>query len=201
MIKNVASKQLSPHETNFLAEHAITCETCANELRREDLLNELCNRSTHDDDSYMIPMNVMRSRVEQQFKQQQIRPVLSRIMPSFNWIARASVAVTLSVVIYFGYFRLDQSSKSNQSHPFEYEVALSGISPVMVEDKELICELLYNNGLTEASYDLLGCESTCNLVIFNLNSIEEAAIVVDMFHSLHDSKITTNVTLIERADT
>ena len=63
----------------------------------------------------------------------------------------------------------------------------------MVADDNIICDMLYSMGLLEAAVDVLGCDSTCSLLIFDLKSREEAQLVVAAFHQVDDDHVKTDV--------
>ncbi len=188
-------RSMSSDEKSQLMEHIRTCELCSDELQQEKMLNELIDNSGEVDKSHIIPMKVMRSRVDLQLRDSETPSFRLGITASLKGVVAVSFVALLSFAVYTGYFKEDPVL------PAAYEVALDGVSLRLAVDKETICDILFENGLPDASYDLVGCESTCRLIVFNLNSFEEATTVVDIFHSIDNSTVTSNVIRVENANT
>ena len=81
-----------------------------------------------------------------------------------------------------------------------YEVNLNGISPEYAEDHSIICDMLLSAGLGDASVDVLGCEQTCEVLIFDLKNKEEAELVVNIFHAIEKEKISSDINKVKPID-
>ena len=99
-------------------------------------------------------------------------------------------------IVSLSYFSIDDSNnikRDSSNKLVAYEVNLNGISPEFAEDHDIICDMLSSAGLDDASVDILGCERSCEVVIFDLKNKEEAELVVNIFQAIDKDDISTEV--------
>lgn len=164
----------------MLLDHLDNCPDCASDQQLRAEVHTLLASANELEKEASIPMNAMRTRVETTIASKQT----PKLIPI--GITGAVAAVMLVVVIWF-------SNSGNQMFAAEYEVAIEGVDQSLIDSNGLICEMLEGNGLIEAGYDVTGCEATCNLVVFNLRTKDEAELVVRLFGKLSDENISSRV--------
>ena len=64
-----------------------------------------------------------------------------------------------------------------------YEVAVAGVDKDLALDNDRVIALLKVLGMEDAKVDVLGCEATCSLIVRELDSQEDANLVVAAFSS------------------
>lgn len=193
LIAESIDRNLTEQEKSEIEIHSENCPLCFEQMKRENLLSQLFSVSTEIDDSYIIPQNIMKNRVEQQLKDSNTSRPFVNLIKKPILIPLFSAALILFAITFF-------FTEEKNNNLFAYEVSLDGIALEMVDDNDLICEMLYTIGLTEASFDVIGCDTTCALVIFDLKSKQEAEMVVNIFHAIDKQTIKTDVIEIEQND-
>lgn len=180
------SKRLDEITADLLSaieSHLIDCEACREEiLRVTNLKNSL--KPSDDLSDYPIPMELMRQKIEIRLKENQ--PV--RTFGSKLRYAAFLIPVIL-LAVYFGVNNTDKIETLTHS----YELAISGVDLDIAENDHQICELFYDVGLQMASVDILGCDSTCNLLIFDLQSEAEAKLAIQIIENISDRDISSEI--------
>ncbi|MBU0984164.1 MAG: hypothetical protein KKA42_09865 [candidate division Zixibacteria bacterium] len=169
-----------------LQEHLKSCAACRAEAAAAGLLSRVFAATSEDDSLAISALADMRKRVESQAAQVPVRE--SRIGRRFRrpvvalGVLAAAAAVALLTIVPFSY---------NQT--VGYEVSFQCVNREIAEDDERLCELLYTLGLTEADFDLHGCDTTCKLNVMYLKSRQEAQLVVAALATINDECLTADV--------
>ena len=176
-----------PTKDRSLMDHLGDCPVCAEELDAADLLGRLLRRAGEDDTTDITPLVAARRTIEARAQTTAGRPsVLQRIGAALSGrvfrrparLGYALVVVGLLLAVTLIPFRYHQT--------VGYAVAFAGVEKELVEDNETICDILYDLGLFEADVDVLGCDTTCNVRVIALRSLEEARMVVTAFNQVEN---------------
>ncbi|MFC1475051.1 hypothetical protein ACFLQG_00245 [Candidatus Zixiibacteriota bacterium] len=167
-----------------IKEHLNSCAICAEEYKNAVHLRDIFKISAEGDATYPIPQEMMKQKVD------------SKLSEKSHWYSNLifykwRVVSVFFTVVLIALFTIDFNSK-NPIDIAGYEVALAGIAPELVED-ETICDMFYQIGLLEAAVDVLGCDTTCNLLVFDLKTQQEAQKVVNLFNRIGNQDVTTEV--------
>jgi hypothetical protein len=190
-----------PNDSELL-EHLRSCPQCAREAGVAEQMREMFESASSDDKLAMPDLSAQRKLVESRMaRARPTHPVLRRFRrhPAAGLGTLIAVAVmVIFALVPFRYYRT-----------VGYEVAFAGISPDLVADNDTICDVLYTLGIDQAAVDVLGCDSTCRLVILDLRSEHEAHLVVKVLQRMNESDLSANVqpvreksarTLLDRAN-
>lgn len=187
------NRQLSKSELDDIEQHLVSCPVCADDKKWVNILNKLFEESNGKYGMLPIPQEVMKTRVELQMRHSRPRKNFLNIVREPVWISLLTFAVIIIGVMTF--FQVQKTANGAMA----YEVALNGVTPDMVEDNDIICDMLYDVGLTEAAVEVVGCDTTCALVIYDLKTKKEAEMVVNIFNAIEKSDITTDVKPVKQS--
>ena len=169
-------RTLNETETSELETHLRQCPACFEDAKQNDIISSIFKESSEIYEEYIIPQDMMRVRVEKQLEKEVKLPFWSFFK---NPLITSALTIVL-LVVGFNYI----NNQGNTHTPLEYTVSLDGINVAMVEDHEILCDMLYTIGLPDASIDVLGCDTTCELVIYDLKTRQEAEKVVQIMHAI-----------------
>ena len=167
-----------------IQEHLNSCAVCAEEYKNAAHLRDIFRTTAEGETSFPIPQEMMKQRVDNRLPEKS--SWYSNLM-FYKWRV-ASVFFTAMLI---ALFTIDFGNNGSIEIA-GYEVALAGIAPELVED-ETICDMFYQLGLSEAAIDVLGCDTTCNLLVFDLKTQKEAQMVVNLFNRISSQDVTTKV--------
>ena len=184
----LAQEIISPLEKETIEQHLSLCQGCAESVRQDTLLSKLFTEAVPQETD-IIPIAFMKTRVETALNARSARFSLKGLLRKPMLFP---VTALLLLVVVFSLMNRKEHQLTLTDNA-GYKVALAGISPELAGDDEIICDMLFDVGLHEASVDIVGCEATCNLVIFDLKSKKEADMVVEIFHAINKQKIKTDV--------
>jgi len=194
-----------------LQDHLQLCPACAEYAELSGQFEAALRESRADDVSKVVPLEHQRLQVErriQAYSRQSRRqaPALGwsqlwsfLLRPSVRWAASA-VAVAILALAFVPF---------TQYRTIGYDVSLDGVSRELALNHERICDLLTRLGLNEAGVDIIGCDTTCSVSIFDLKSEHEAHLVLGAIARLGETDLTTNIvpirakssrTLLEQAN-
>lgn len=191
LLEEAQIRELSVTEQAELDSHLTECSDCLEEVKQHKIISKLFQESSELENDYIIPQELMRSRVEQQLYES------SEKKPVWQFIRNPILISAFSLIlVLIGFQYMTKPKPTNNA--FQYSVSLDGVNVAMVEDNEIICEMLYTIGLPEASIDVLGCDTTCEVVIFDLKTRQEAEKVVRTLHTLDKDLKNTDIKAIEQ---
>jgi hypothetical protein len=182
-------------EDQRLLDHLAHCPDCAREARAVGTLGQMLQAASADDTGEMAPLPAQRDAVEARVaeldgsrKRKKQRLAARKYglwrRPAYTaGLAAVAVALVMVSLVPFGYYRT-----------VGYDVALGGVNKDLALDDERMCDVLFDIGLIEAIIDVTDCDTTCNLLIYDLKSAEEVQLVVAVFDGLSSEEVTTNVT-------
>ena len=170
-----------------LQEHLQGCSECTREAAALGLLTQLLESAADGDRENLVPLENQRGLVKARARQagQRLGHFSSGWTRSLQYggvLATAMIVLALVALVPLSPEQADG-----------YSVAFGGVDLDLAHDNERICNMLYILGLHEAEVDLLGCDSTCNLLIVDLKTEAEANLVVAAMASLSDDGVTSNV--------
>lgn len=183
-----------PSTDPSLLDHLQACSHCRSEAQAAGLLTRVLETVGEADTSDITPFQEARQRTEAQAASSHDRsPVTDRARsrPSLlRWwrparIVYASVALAALLVVTLIPFQYDKT--------IGYAVAFAGVEKELAEDHEFICDLLYDLGLVEADVDVLGCDSTCNVQVVELKSLEEAQMIVNALARINSAELSSDI--------
>ena len=181
------SKRLDEISQELLLEmesHLAECEECRNEVMRvTNLKNSL--QPADDLKEYPLPMGLMRQKIELRLQQNQTRIGLGEKLRY-----AALIIPVFLLFVYFGYYKTEKIHTPAGS----YELAISGVDLEVAENDHRICDMFYDVGLEMAAVDVVHCDSTCNLLIFDLQSEAEARLAIAIIENISDRNISTKIT-------
>ena len=165
--------------------HLNECTSCASEAIVSDALKKVLESSESDDTGEIIPMELMRRRVESsthsRSKTQQ--KAKFNLRPALKLSLLVSAAAVLAMMwIPFSY-----------QQTIGYEVSLAGVNQNLVNGNDRLCGILEDMELFEAAVDVLGCDNTCDVLVFDLKSHREAQMVVSAVMDLNNYDLKTDI--------
>lgn len=168
-LRAVGSGQPLEHDEE-LRLHLAGCPSCAAEAQVRGLLQRVFDAASEDDRAAVLPLAAQRERIETLAAQRDRRPRRAyRIRLRYIVAFGLAVALILLVaVVPFSYQNI-----------LGYRLALNGVGTDLASDSDAVCDLLAEIGLQEANVDLMGCDTTCHIMIVDLHTPEEAQMVVD----------------------
>ncbi|UCC44078.1 MAG: hypothetical protein JSU65_13355 [Candidatus Zixiibacteriota bacterium] len=174
-----------------LKDHLEHCRRCAQYAASANLLVEALNEAGKVKAGDVVPVSVLKARIEAGAAAS--ARTAGRLPRSLflGWLrpgtAIAAGALVVGVVLILALVPFQYHKTIG------YDIAFAGVNKELAEDDERICDLLHELGLVEAAVDVLECELTCSLMIIDLKSEQEVALVVTALSNLNDSDLTTNV--------
>jgi hypothetical protein len=109
------------------------------------------------------------------------------VYPLFRRLALGAIPAVVTLILVLAVIPVSRHRITG------WEVALEGVSLELGQDDDLICEMLFEMGLMEAAVDVIGCDTTCSLLIFDLKTRTEAQAVVSAFSSLDSLSLQSDV--------
>lgn len=191
----MTSRPESADEDTALQEHLSECDSCAREAHAYGLLNRLYQTAAEDSGKPEMPMadqrrivqaraaRLSRSQSRKSRKVASGRAGLSHRPVYAAGLVTVAAMLVLFLLVPFGYYRT-----------IGYDLAVEGVNKDLALDDERMCDLFMAVGLVEATIDVVGCDTTCNLLVYDLKSTEEVRLVVSMLDNLSARNLTTNVT-------
>jgi len=190
LIEDSQVRTLSEKELIDLQSHIDSCTNCASEFEQDSLLTNIIQSGSEVDETYIIQQEIMRSKVENQLRYQNSKPTIK------NFLYNPIIVSMLSIVlIIFGYLNFTNNPDND---PVAYEVSLDGMNLAIAEDDNLLCDIFNTYGLPEVSVDIIGCNITCELVIFDLKTEQEAEKVIEILHTIDKNLTNTNITKVKQ---
>ena len=183
-----------PGKDPSLVDHLQSCSQCRREAQATGLLARVLKTAGEDDPVDITPFMEARRSVEARVAASDIRSSVTDHAESGFSIGRlwrparvvyASVALAAILVIALMPFQYDKT--------IGYAVAFAGVERELAEDHEFICDLLYDLGLVEADVDLLGCDSTCNVQVVELRTLEEAQLIVNALARINNAELSSDI--------
>lgn len=180
------------HLDRELRDHLRTCSTCAKLARSSEVLRQLFAAASEDDRANVPSLAntrvLMEARDAAAKGMRDRSPEAPRRSRRHTWIpvgaglAVAAAVLVLVAVVPFGF---------NQT--VSYDVTFHGVQRDIAEDNERLCDVFYDIGLRDAAIDLRGCDTTCQLVVFDLKSEQEVQLAVALLQNLSASDLTVRV--------
>ena len=190
MLNKSDLSDLSDVQIKQIENHIHNCEKCFELYSRDMILTSLFKHAETDEE-YIIPIEVMRAKVAKRL----IEPEKGFSLLSFirKPVVGSVSALMLVVFVSLSLFTMEKNEQNQDYQLVGYEVNLNGVSLEFAEDHAIICDMLSSAGLDDASVDILGCERSCEVVIFDLKNKEEAELVVNIFQAIDKNDISTEV--------
>ena len=186
--------ELSDVQIKQIENHIHNCSSCY-ELYSRDMILASLFKHAEVDEEYIIPVEVMRAKINKRLDE----PEKGFSFLSFirEPIVGSVSAVMLVLLVSLSLFTLEKNEQNQSYQLVAYEVNLNGIAPEFAKDHDIICDMLSSAGLDDASVDILGCERSCEVVIFDLKNKEEAELVVNIFQAIDKDDISTEVNQVK----
>jgi len=150
----------------------------------------LLEAGAEDDLAAVTPMAQQRHQVESRLAANRVSPRRYRFSIWRSRLANAMAAAVLMVLFV-------TLAPVRHNHTIGYNLELAGVSQDLAENDEQLCNLLYDLGLFEADISLLGCDSTCGLMVMDLKTRDEAQRVVRAVQRLANSSLEANLIPVE----
>jgi len=176
-----------------LLEHLKSCPECARQAEAARELREVLAEMSADDEVDRITWPEQIRRVEAaaaRAYQNQPReiPIMSAMKRQLKLRPRLSAGLAAALAVLLAGtlipFKFDQT--------VGFEVAVAGVDRDLALNESKLQELqqyLTQLGLTAARIDVTGCQTTCNLVVSNLASSEDADVVANAFRQIAVSPV------------
>lgn len=189
--------ELSPE----IREHLNRCETCSRLAESAFKLDQIFQAAANEPESELMPLETRIKRVTHEAE-------LS------GWIGRMDdLAVRLTDAVSFGHRRLILSIGMvalvlafvtlvpfGYNRVVSYDLTLGGVCPEVAEDQETACALLYERGVERAVIDVMQCDTTCSLVLFDLQSEQEIDMVIETYIELGAEATIEHIAVITDRD-
>ena len=180
-----------------LAEHLCLCPACARIAEASRVMRQDFATAAVDDLTDTIPFAALKTRVETQASlkhrtRQTENTIMAEIANQFRRRPRLSVGVVVIALIILGSVLIP----IRYNKTIGYEVAVAGVDKDLAMDKQRVIEFLDQLGVSDASIEVSGCDTTCILKITELKSAEDAQIVLVAFEHVPNVKVSKNVTEI-----
>ena len=174
-----------------LRDHLAGCKSCAKAAEASGMLVNLLTAAAMDDSEAMTSLEFQRARVEERLARGSQRIAMTRRgwagrhKPALiTGLAVVAVCLVLSLVPFTSYITIG------------YDLKLAGVDRDLATDDEAMCGILHGLGLVEASVDVEGCDTTCNLSILDLKTEREAFLVVGAIATRNGFDLTSDITPI-----
>ncbi|MCP4569938.1 MAG: hypothetical protein GY841_20350 [FCB group bacterium] len=166
-----------------LQDHLHHCPQCAREAKAVKALRHMLDSARENIAADFRPMAEQKELVSRRVDTGRTGNGHSRLSPVVGFgLAAVLTVITFLTLIPFNYTRT-----------VGYEIAFDGVDKELADDVEGICDILFSLGLDQADVDILGCDSTCSLLIVDLKSPEEVEKVIAAFTDIDPSRLTSNV--------
>lgn len=166
-----------------LQDHLRHCPECAQEAGAIETLRQLLNSAREDITSDIKPLAEQKELVSRRVDTGRTGSGHARLRP----VVGLGFAAILTVITFFTLIPF------NYTRTVGYEIAFDGVDKELAEDVEGICDILFSLGLDQADVDVLGCDTTCSLLIVDLKSPEEVEKVIAAFTDIDPTSLATNV--------
>jgi hypothetical protein len=87
------------------------------------------------------------------------------------------------------------------SQTIGYEIAFAGVNPGLVEDNDTLCDVFYDLGIDEAAVDVLDCDTTCRVIVFDLKTRHEVDLVMTALERINDHDLSADVQPVQVSTT
>ncbi len=189
-LSRLIDNNLSPESDPRLTAHLAVCSRCAEQARIAELLAESLRQAKADDNAAIVPAEIMRQRVEADIQSRSTRPARRASTPIYPLVRRLVLGAIPALVTFILVMTVIPVSHNRITG---WQVALEGVSLDLGQDDHLICEMLFEMGLMEAAVDVIGCDTTCCVLIFDLKTRTEAQLVVSALSSIDSTSLNTDV--------
>ncbi len=171
-----------------LTEHLRNCRDCASEAQAAATLQTVIKSERGALDENLPSLNHWRQRTETLLATDRGRSHLSWWARPRTAMAATALAAVLALLMLvpFRYHRV-----------VGYHLALHGVSHDLAVNEERLCNLFFDLGLFDADYNLLGCDTTCRLLVVDLRTPEEAYLLVDALERLEDDPLMAELVPVE----
>ncbi len=173
-----------------LRAHLESCPDCAVEADRHRQLRQLLSRAGADDTEHLRPMAVQQvevsARLARQSEQQHVRRVR-------RYALGAVTMVVLIATVMLAPWR-DGSVTG-------YELAVDGVSTDLAGDHDRLCDMLFSLGAVNAGVDVAACDTSCQVIIFDLRTRDEARLVEAAIRNLSSNRIKVDVVPVRHGST
>lgn len=176
-----------------LLEHLKSCAACARHAEAARELNRaFAEMSTRDEtDQIVWPEQIHRVEAAARARRNQPKemPIMTALKRQFRLRPKLSVGLAATLVVLLAATLIPM--KFDQTVGFE--VAVAGVDRDLALNQNRLFELqerLAQLGLTAAHVDVTGCEATCNLVVSNLISKDDANLVAEAFKEIGENHVT-----------
>ena len=182
-----------------LRKHLRRCPECYRELSASRELAGILEAAGKNDETAMTALSVQRTVTEaraRQFDRSKKRWLNHILHPERRHRRRVAVGLGMAAmvllmisVVPFGYYRT-----------VGYDLSLAGVSRDVALDNDRLCDALFAMGLVEAGVDVIGCDTTCNLLVLDLRSGDEIHQVMSAFTRMgHNHLEVEIIPVIRRA--
>lgn len=179
-----------------LLEHLRVCSACAEQAQASHLLNRDFNTASTDDTVESVPLLFLKARVEAQanLNKQKEYSLMERFTQQVRRKSRLSISLTVVVAALLVFSLVPFSINQNVG----YEVAFAGVNKDLALDTDKLNEILIRLGIDADATNIIvsDCEVTCNLVITDLKSSDEAQLVRAVFEGSENIELTEDIKII-----
>ena len=180
-----------------ILDHLSQCKDCSQFAETTFKLGEILQTVANEPESDLIPL------------EQRMRLVANEAESS-GWFERlGDWAGWVADVISFGHRRFAMYSSLvsvvllfvtlvpfGYNQVVGYNLTISGICPEVAEDHEIVCALLHEHGIMQAVINVTDCDTTCSLVLFDLQSEREVELAVATYEELGAETTIENVAVV-----
>lgn len=199
-LRSLASTDLPSKLSSESRQHLETCAECQAEVERLGDFGELFQRASQLEDLEVPLFTEMRESVRQRSNSRLAAPTERRFAWRLNKLTTPRLGLALATLaVAFGVYAVSSLTKPSdtglviEEAIVGYEVTFAGVQKELAEDPESICDLLSALELFEANIDSVSCESTCQLSIIDLQSVEDAGLVIEAFSRLGNGYYSAEV--------
>ena len=180
-----------------IKDHLSRCEDCSRVAKSASKLGRIFKTAADEPESDLMSLD---NRVR----------MVAREAESVGWAERLSdMAGRVADAISFGHRRLAMYSSLitvvlvfvtfvpfGYNRVVGYDLTIGGICPEVAEDHEIVCALLYEQGVEQPVINVTDCDTTCSLIVFDLKSEREIEVAMATYEELGAEATIENVTVV-----
>jgi len=179
------SARIDRERDRELLQHLKQCPACARVAEAADELRQAFAEATVHDEADGLDWIEQKRRVEAaanptRTNQPKEMPFMSRLKKQLKLRPRLTLGLAAAALVLIAGtvipLKFDQT--------VGFEVAVAGVDRDLALNQEKLNEMLKRLGLEDVHIDIKGCEATCNLVVSDLNSENDAQMVKLAFEEI-----------------
>jgi hypothetical protein len=185
------------HPDRELLEHLESCPACARQAEAARELGRAFAEMSTRDETDQITWSEQVHRVEAVARahrnQPKEMPIMSALKRQLKLRPRLSVSLATTMAVLLAAtlipFKFDQT--------VGFEVAVAGVNRDLALNQDKLNEMLERLGLSNVHITVTGCEATCNLVLSDLDSEQDASLLRLAFEEIGGENVVVQLKMLD----